>query len=74
MIRVAWASVADCAITPLQDVLGLGNEARMNLPGTETGNWSWRFTTDMLAADRLALLAELTATYGRLANPVPRAP
>lgn len=65
LIRLAWASVANCAIAPLQDVLGLGNEARMNLPGTDVGNWSWRFTTDMLAPDRFEYLAELTATYGR---------
>lgn len=66
MIRVAWASVADLAIAPLQDLLGLGNEARMNLPGTETGNWSWRCTNGMLKSDRIDHLAELTATYGRI--------
>lgn len=70
MIRAAWASVAAWAIAPLQDVLELGNEARMNLPGTETGNWSWRCTADMLAPDRFAHLGELTATYGRLPKPV----
>ena len=69
LLRVAWASVADFAIAPLQDVLGLGTEARMNLPGTETGNWSWRFTADMLDPDRLERLAELTATYGRRPTP-----
>ena len=42
LIRLAWASVADLAIAPLQDVLDLGTEARMNLPGTAEGNWKWR--------------------------------
>ena len=43
MIRAVLASVADVAIVPLQDVLGLGSEARMNLPGTVSGNWKWRY-------------------------------
>ena len=43
MIRAVMASVADVAIVPLQDVLGLGSEARMNLPGTVSGNWKWRY-------------------------------
>lgn len=64
-IRVALASVSDTAIVPLQDVLGLGSEARMNLPGRAQGNWSWRYTPDALnpaLAERLRLLTEL---YGR---------
>ena len=39
LIRLAWASVADLAITPLQDILDLGTEARMNIPGMAQGNW-----------------------------------
>jgi 4-alpha-glucanotransferase len=65
-IRAALASVADTAIVPLQDVLGLGNEARMNLPGRASGNWRWRFTQGSLTdeiRDRLKRLAEL---YGRI--------
>lgn len=64
MIRLALASVADTAIVPLQDVLGLGNEARMNLPGTASGNWRWRSATGVLAghAERLA---DLSSIYGR---------
>jgi 4-alpha-glucanotransferase len=61
---VAWASRAALAIAPLQDVLGLGSEARMNLPGTDAGNWSWRFApTDLTAedADRLRALTERSA-------------
>jgi 4-alpha-glucanotransferase len=64
-IRAALASVADTAIVPLQDVLGLGSEARMNLPGRAHGNWRWRLTDGALTAsirDRLRRLAEL---YGR---------
>jgi len=65
MIRAAWSSVADLAITPLQDVLGLGSEARMNLPGTSQGNWLWRFTRGALTPQHLARLGELTAVFGR---------
>jgi 4-alpha-glucanotransferase len=42
-IEMVWASTAKMAIVPLQDILGLGTEARMNIPGTATGNWGWRF-------------------------------
>jgi 4-alpha-glucanotransferase len=64
-IRLALMSVADTAIIPLQDVLGLGTEARMNLPGTVEGNWCWRFLPDMLTDQIKARLRELTAIYGR---------
>ena len=65
LVRLAWASVADLAIVPMQDVLRLGNEARMNLPGRPTGNWGWRLTPAQLDGDPLALLAHLTETYQR---------
>ena len=65
LIRLALASVADTAIIPLQDALGLGNEARMNMPGTSGGNWAWRCTDEQLSAETSARLADLTATYGR---------
>jgi 4-alpha-glucanotransferase len=64
-IRAVLASVADTAIVPLQDVLGLGSEARMNRPGRPSGNWRWRVRGEALTdavADRLGLLA---ATYDR---------
>ncbi|MCX5995515.1 MAG: 4-alpha-glucanotransferase, partial [Chloroflexi bacterium] len=64
-IRLALMSVADTAIIPLQDVLGLGAEARMNRPATTEGNWSWRFTRDMLTDELKARLRELTSLYGR---------
>ena len=63
LIRVAMTSVADVAIFPLQDVLDLGSEARMNVPGVATGNWSWRVHSDSFTqerADRLRRLAEKT--------------
>jgi 4-alpha-glucanotransferase len=64
-IRLALASVADTAIIPLQDVLGLGSAARMNTPGTPSGNWAWRCTEEQLLPETSARLAALTATYGR---------
>jgi len=64
-IRLAFMSVADTAIIPMQDVLGLGSEARMNLPGIAEGNWCWRFVPDMLTEQIKAKLSELTAIYGR---------
>jgi 4-alpha-glucanotransferase len=63
MIRTAYTSVADLAIVPLQDVLDLGSEARMNVPGVARGNWSWRAPSDAFApelAQRLRRLAEDT--------------
>jgi 4-alpha-glucanotransferase len=64
-IRLALMSVADTAIIPMQDILGLGSEARMNLPGTTSGNWCWRFTSDMLTDAIKGRLKELTLLYGR---------
>ena len=51
LIEVAWRSRAALAVAPLQDVLGLGNEARMNLPGTEEGNWQWRYSPAELTGE-----------------------
>jgi 4-alpha-glucanotransferase len=65
MIRAVLASVADTAIIPLQDVLGLGTEARMNLPGTSGGNWRWRFQTGALSSELAAQLRELNKAYDR---------
>jgi len=64
-IRTVLASVADTAVIPLQDVLDLGSEARMNLPGSPGGNWRWRFPPEMLTVERRLRLAELTEIYGR---------
>jgi 4-alpha-glucanotransferase len=65
LTRVALNSIANTAIVPLQDVLDLGSEARMNTPGLPEANWTWRFQADQLAAERADSLAELTTTYGR---------
>ncbi|WP_152053650.1 4-alpha-glucanotransferase [Tautonia marina] len=71
LIRLAWASVANTAIAPLQDILGLGTEARMNVPGVGEGNWAWRFRTEQLTPDRRSWLAEQTALFGRWNGQVP---
>ncbi|MFH1037710.1 MAG: 4-alpha-glucanotransferase [PVC group bacterium] len=64
-IRRALSSVADLAVIPLQDVLGLGSEARMNAPGRESGQWEWRYDPAMLTGDLAKRLAEMTRYYGR---------
>jgi 4-alpha-glucanotransferase len=64
-IRAVLASVADTAIIPLQDLLGLGTEARMNLPNSTTGNWAWRYKTDALTIEVGERLKRLTQLYGR---------
>jgi 4-alpha-glucanotransferase len=64
-IRALLASVADTAIIPLQDVLGVGSEGRMNLPNSTEGNWSWRFSRDALTNEHRDRLRELTEIYGR---------
>lgn len=65
MLRLAWASVAVLAVAPLQDVLDLGSEARMNLPGCASGNWRWRYRKEMLTGAILDRLGELTQVYER---------
>lgn len=67
LIRLAWASVADTAMTTTQDLLSLGHEARMNLPGTSGApNWCWRVLPGALTEALAARLRELTFIYGRL--------
>jgi 4-alpha-glucanotransferase len=65
MIRAALMSVADTAIIPLQDLLALPTEARLNIPGTADGNWSWRFTWSMIGNDLVKSTAALLELYGR---------
>jgi 4-alpha-glucanotransferase len=65
MIRAVIASIADIAIVPLQDVLGLGTEARMNLPGRVSGNWKWRYRPGALTKELSARLRSLTTLYDR---------
>jgi 4-alpha-glucanotransferase len=65
LVRLALASVADIAVVPLQDLLGLGSEARMNLPGHPSGNWQWRLLPGALTDELAQRLGGLTAIYGR---------
>ena len=65
LIRAALASVADTVLIPLQDVMGLGSEARMNLPGRKSGNWRFRFSWDQLTPAMVSRLRSLVTTYAR---------
>ena len=65
VIRAALSSVADTVIIPVQDVLGLGGAARMNVPGRAAGNWGWRLRPGQVRPQAASELAELTAVYGR---------
>jgi 4-alpha-glucanotransferase len=66
LIRLAWSSPAALAVAPLQDVLNLGAEARMNVPGRAEGNWSWRSTEELLSVADFHLLQDLTSSSNRL--------
>jgi 4-alpha-glucanotransferase len=68
LIRFAWGSVSTLAIAPLQDLLSMGSEARMNRPGIATGNWKWRFRLDQFRPDVIQRLAELTTLYNRVSS------
>ena len=65
-IRAAYTSVADLAIVPMQDVLGLGAEARMNVPGVAHGNWGWRLPDGALSEETAARLRRLAEVSGRV--------
>jgi 4-alpha-glucanotransferase len=65
MLRLAMSSIADSVVVPLQDVLGLGSDARMNSPGRAQGNWSWRYPADALTDELKGQLKLITTTYGR---------
>ncbi|MCB9766270.1 MAG: 4-alpha-glucanotransferase [Alphaproteobacteria bacterium] len=69
LIRLAWASVADDAIAPMQDVLSLGSEARMNVPGEVDGNWIWRMSG--IPDHTAQRLRGLAWAYGRLPPEAP---
>jgi 4-alpha-glucanotransferase len=64
-IQAALASVADTAIIPLQDALGLDSRARMNLPASQEGNWAWRYRADALSEKIVSRLKDLTDFYNR---------
>lgn len=65
LVQAVFESVATIAIVPLQDVLSLGTEARMNTPGSETGNWGWRFRWDQITAERISAVRQLAERTGR---------
>jgi len=65
LIRLAMMSVCDAAIIPMQDHLGLGGDARMNLPAVAFGNWAWRLEAESLTPALAASILEVTETYGR---------
>lgn len=65
-IRAVWASVANTAIVPMQDLLGIGTEARMNLPASDSGNWYWQCEDGDFSDEICERLKELTEIYGRI--------
>jgi 4-alpha-glucanotransferase len=65
LIRLAWSSPAALAIAPLQDLLNLGSEGRMNVPGRANGNWRWRATQHTLSATDFNWLSDLTRNSTR---------
>jgi 4-alpha-glucanotransferase len=72
LVRLAQGSTANLCLVPLQDVLGLGSEARMNIPSSGDGNWSWRYSPGALRpelAQKLATLAEVTDRHPSFDHP-----
>jgi len=65
LIRLAMMSAANTVIVPMQDVLGLGEEARMNRPATTEGNWQWRLSPDQVTPPLTHALRRMTELYGR---------
>jgi 4-alpha-glucanotransferase len=64
-MELAWSSVATLAMAPVQDLLNLGREARMNVPGRAEGNWNWRCTEKMLSDSAFEWLRDLTKNDNR---------
>ncbi|GAA4438503.1 4-alpha-glucanotransferase [Bremerella cremea] len=65
LLQAAWQSVAALAIAPLQDVLNLGSDSRMNVPGESEGNWDWRCPANLLSSPYFSTLAQTTKDTGR---------
>ena len=65
LIKAAYASVANLVVIPMQDILKLGGEARMNFPGKLGGNWTWRFTWHQVHHDLAKYYKELAILYER---------
>jgi 4-alpha-glucanotransferase len=66
LLRLAFSSVARLAIVPMQDLLALGSEARMNMPGRADGNWTWRYQAEMVRDWHRDWLAHITRMYNRI--------
>ena len=66
MMRAIWRSVSNFVLAPMQDLLSLGSDARMNLPGSASGNWTWRMPSQAINPDLKNRLYELNLLYGRL--------
>ena len=66
LMRGAWSSVADMAIVPMQDLIGLGSEARINTPSTLGENWKWRATEDQITNSLTKRLYKYMEMYGRV--------
>jgi 4-alpha-glucanotransferase len=71
MMRLAWSSPSALAMAPFQDLLNLGAEARMNVPGRSQGNWRWRSTEAMLSPSTFERLSELTEASTRSSDSRP---
>jgi 4-alpha-glucanotransferase len=69
LIRLAHSSIANLSIVPLQDLFGLGTEARMNVPSVAEGNWAWRYRSDLLSNEVRDRFAHLTRLFGRAPQP-----
>jgi 4-alpha-glucanotransferase len=69
LVRLAWSSTAALSLAPLQDLLNLGAEARMNVPGRADGNWRWRCTEEMLSPAAFQWLRDVTETSNRSSVP-----
>jgi 4-alpha-glucanotransferase len=68
LLRLAMMSVAETVIIPMQDILGLGEEARMNLPASLEDNWKWRLVPEQMTSRVEQMLLDMTETYGRAAR------
>ncbi len=66
LIHAAFGSVAKLAVVPMQDVLGLGSDHRMNTPGTTEGNWTWRFQWDQVTTEQTEWLRRMVSLFNRL--------
>jgi 4-alpha-glucanotransferase len=65
LIRATWGSVAVFALAPMQDFLGLDNDARMNYPGNPSGNWNWRMPENAMSKSLQVMIKEINFLYGR---------